>query len=136
LLAAFPERIPRADVGPCEPGGDERRALGALEHGAVDRHVAASLEGGSVDAAKARFVGAFRRGVAACDGELGLEALELFKESARAEQEDAAVPRVAARGEEAARDLELGLLDEARDAEATRGFGERLGPFDVSVSGL
>ena len=61
---------------------------------------------------------------------------ELGQDPIRPEQEDPAVPEIAALGEHRLGDRQLGLLDEARDPQDAGRVRQRLGRTDVAVARL
>ncbi len=133
----LPKRLPGAEVGPDRVAGHDRDPVALLHDRLVDRlgrhgliQIERDLEGAARDFPEA-FEGALhrsqdRRGMAA----------ELGQDPIGPEQEHAAVPEMAARGQHRLGDRLLGLLDEAADPERARRVWDRLAGLDVAVAGL
>ncbi|QDX82884.1 hypothetical protein B9N43_07305 [Denitratisoma sp. DHT3] len=136
LVGRFPQRLPGADVAPGEGGRDHRRRAGALQHRVIDGGRAAAGEALAVDAAAMRRAVQRRGDLARDAGQFGFQALQLGQEMRRAEQKDAAVPVVAAAGEEAVGDFQFRLLDEARHVEAGVGGVQGRPLLDVAEAGF
>ncbi len=134
----LPERLPGAEIRPAGIAGHDRDPRGALHHRLVDRL------GRHRRVATLRHLPSLRRASAASPANACLDRVtdrgrmgsELGQDPIRPEQEDPAVPEIAALGEHRLGDRQLGLLDEARDPQDARRVGERLGRTDVAVARL
>ncbi len=131
-----PQRGPGTDIVPAGAHGHHAGAGGLFHHGVVDGIVRADGEGGGVDADVDAVDAAALQRQQAGVVDIGVVLLQLFQETAGAEQEDAAVPAVVAGGHVFGGGDGIGLLDEALDAGYALGQTVVGAGLDVAVTGL
>ncbi|MCY1294388.1 hypothetical protein D9M70_436800 [compost metagenome] len=120
LVVHVPQRRPAADVAPAGIQRHHAGALGLLHHRVVDGVVRATGEGGGVDANHVAAHLAALQGQHAIVVDVRLVRAQLVEVTTGAEQEHAAVPEVAAVGDEGLRSLLVRLLDELHDPQRPR----------------
>ena len=136
-VGGFPERTPAAHVTPAGIQRQHRTQLRLLHYRHINGHVGALGEGFPLQSQKVEICGVLFKGGTATAHHLRCQALQLRQHGAGPEQEHAAVPGEAARGQELLCGGPVRFFHEAGDRHLTQGSAaEGFGRLDVAVAGF
>ena len=130
-----PERVPGAEIGPATGHRHHRDIVGRLHHRIIQRHIPGLAIARRPEAEKAQIRRALRQGGLAGGDQIRGMGRECIQDIPDPEQEDAAIPEIAAIGQHLCRPRGVGFLHETADRLGLI-RGRRGGQFQIAIAGL